>query len=129
MIIGTERLVLRPVERADAPRFVALCNDIDIARNTARIPQPYTQDDAARFVARAARAVMQYAFEKRGAARVAAGYFIDNPASRRVLEKIGLRHTGETVMTLSVGRGCAAETARMALKRAAFEPSAEIAYA
>ena len=56
MIITTKRLVLRPVERADAPRFVVLCNDADIARNTARIPQPYTEEDAANFVERATRA-------------------------------------------------------------------------
>jgi len=49
-IIKTRRLTLRPIEKADAARFEVLCNDKDIARNTARIPDPYTAQDAEIFV-------------------------------------------------------------------------------
>lgn len=170
-VIKTERLLLRPPTRDDAPRFVELCNDIDIARNTARIPHPYTADDAAKFLGRrqqsadeehvfavtrndeivacagaaakgggvweigywvgaawrgdgvateAAGAVTQFVFEAFGAALATAGWFTDNPASGRVLEKIGFRPTGERVMTHSVGRGGETETARAALRREDF---------
>ncbi len=49
-IITTKRLVLRPIEKSDASRFAVLCRDIDIARGTARIPHPYTCEDADLFV-------------------------------------------------------------------------------
>lgn len=50
-IIKTNRLILRPIEESDAPRFSQLCNDLDIARNTTRITHPYTLEDAKDFVA------------------------------------------------------------------------------
>ncbi len=49
--IQTNRLLLRRIEETDAPAFARLCNDELIARNTARIPHPYTLEDAQRFVA------------------------------------------------------------------------------
>lgn len=171
--IITDRLILRPIERTDAPRFAALCNDIDIARNTARIPHPYKSADARDFVKRsaaafktgeeyafavcrhgkiiacagamptganavdvgywvgasyrgdgvaaeAARAVIQFAFERHGVGLAVAGYFTDNPASGRVLEKIGFAPTGEIVKTMSAGRGHKADTMRMALNKNDF---------
>ena len=50
--IKTKTLLLRPVESSDAERFYRLCNDIDIARNTARIVHPYERAEADAFVAR-----------------------------------------------------------------------------
>ncbi|WP_428410546.1 GNAT family N-acetyltransferase [Hyphococcus sp.] len=50
-VIHTKRLLLRRIEAADAPDFARLCNDELIARNTARIPHPYTLQDAEGFVA------------------------------------------------------------------------------
>ena len=47
----TERLVLRPPEPGDAEAIAALANDLRIAEMTARIPHPYTLNDARRFVA------------------------------------------------------------------------------
>lgn len=52
----------------------------------------------------AARAVLSLA-RTLGHDRVVAGHFIDNPASGRVLAKIGFRPTGRTVPRFSVGRG------------------------
>ncbi|MHA7871916.1 MAG: GNAT family N-acetyltransferase, partial [Hyphococcus sp.] len=48
-------LYLRPLEETDAPRIAALCNDETLARNTSRLPHPYTLDEARRFIARAKR--------------------------------------------------------------------------
>lgn len=180
-VIRTERLVLRPVARADAPRFVTLCNDADIARNTARIPHPYTAEDAAKFVSyaeramadgkehifavmrdgeivacagasaedhdvweigywvgaawrgdgvatQAAGAVTQFALEMLGARLATAGWFTDNPASGRVLEKVGFKRTGERVLTHSVGRGGKAETERMMLAPDDFHPTARASF-
>lgn len=46
-------LVLRPVQKSDAQRMVDLVNDITLARNTSRIPFPYTFSHAKEFVERA----------------------------------------------------------------------------
>ena len=171
-VIHTKRLLLRRIETTDAPAFARACNDELIARNTGRIPHPYTLDDAISFVAligdafdkgeeyafavtendrlvaccgvsikpahvelgywvgaqqrgrgvatEAVRAVAHFAFEKLGAAILQAGHFTDNPASGRVLEKIGFRYTGERVMQFSLGRGCEAESFRLTLRREDF---------
>jgi len=52
----------------------------------------------------AARAVLRLA-RTLGHARVVAGHFVDNPASGRVLAKIGFRPTGRVLPKFSVGRG------------------------
>ncbi|MEN8198422.1 MAG: GNAT family N-acetyltransferase [Pseudomonadota bacterium] len=44
-----------------------------------------------------ARRAVQFAFGELGADRLTAGYFVDNPASGRVLEKCGFRYIGEGV--------------------------------
>lgn len=46
------------------------------------------------YATEAARAVVGYAFEDLGCERVSANYFHWNPASGRVLEKIGMRREG-----------------------------------
>ena len=50
--IKTGTLLLRPIGSADAARFHQLCNDVEIARNTARITHPYSRADADAFVSR-----------------------------------------------------------------------------
>jgi len=173
-IIRTPRFTLRRIRQSDAEMFAHACNDPLIARNTARIPHPYTLDDARAFVARAenafdageeyafavfendrlvacsgimtlgdgayelgywvaadargkgaateaARGVVAYGFERRGAARLEAGHFADNPASGRILERIGFRYTGEKKQQNSVGRGCAAQCVRMMLPRDSYK--------
>ena len=60
--------------------------------------------EAGAAVLRAARAL--------GVRRVSAGHFIDNPASGRVLRKLGFRPTGRIVSQYSQGRGAEAPSAR-----------------
>lgn len=51
-----------------------------------------------------------------GVRRVSAGHFIDNPASGRVLRKLGFRPTGQIISRYSRGRGTTVPTARYALE-------------
>jgi RimJ/RimL family protein N-acetyltransferase len=53
-VLETERLVLRPPRLADARAIALLVNDRRIAENTARIPYPYTIDDAREWIAKLA---------------------------------------------------------------------------
>jgi RimJ/RimL family protein N-acetyltransferase len=50
-VLATERLTLRAPRCEDVKAVAALANDRRIAENTARIPHPYTVDDAEQFVA------------------------------------------------------------------------------
>lgn len=50
-----------------------------------------------------------------GAKRLEAGHYVDNPASGRVLQKIGFVRRPGTVMHRSLGRGTLVETAQYAL--------------
>ncbi len=54
-IIYAGDLILRAVEKADAPRFAFLCNDESLARFTSRVPHPYTLEYARDFVEKAAQ--------------------------------------------------------------------------
>jgi RimJ/RimL family protein N-acetyltransferase len=49
-VLKTARLVLRAARLEDAKRVAALVNDRRIAENTARIPHPYTVDDAKEWI-------------------------------------------------------------------------------
>lgn len=53
----------------------------------------------------AMRRVVDYCFEEKGFAVLWGGYFPDNPASGRVMEKCGFSHTGQEVLcpNLEVG--------------------------
>ncbi|MEQ8266958.1 MAG: GNAT family N-acetyltransferase [Parvibaculum sp.] len=44
--LKTERLLLRPLEKADAERLAGLANNWNVARMLARMPYPYTLDMA-----------------------------------------------------------------------------------
>ncbi len=178
-VIRTKRFTLRPIEKADAPRFAVLCNNREIARHTARIPHPYTRQDAELFVdqlmaarikgdehafavcrdseiiacagalqtgehiweigywvgadyrgdgvaSEIADAIAQFAISEMAAASVTAGYFIDNPVSGRVLEKIGFHNTGETVMITSLGREQPVSSYRLELDVADFSGSRDV---
>lgn len=63
------------------------------------------------YATEAGRAVLDAA-RARGIRRVTAGHFIDNPASGRVLRKLGFRPTGRIVSQYSRGRGGDAPSAR-----------------
>ncbi len=49
-MIETSRLLLRSLLESDVETIVAELNNYNIARNTARIPQPYHKDDAIEFL-------------------------------------------------------------------------------
>jgi RimJ/RimL family protein N-acetyltransferase len=52
-VLETKRLVLRGARLEDAKRVAVLVNDRRIAENTARIPHPYTVDDATEWISAA----------------------------------------------------------------------------
>lgn len=49
-MIETARLILRPVHKPDVEALVYHLNNFQIVRHTARIPQPYTRDDAFQYL-------------------------------------------------------------------------------
>jgi RimJ/RimL family protein N-acetyltransferase len=51
--LQTERLSLRPLTPADAPRLAELANDFDVVKTTGGMPYPYTLANAEGFVHRA----------------------------------------------------------------------------
>jgi RimJ/RimL family protein N-acetyltransferase len=51
MEIRTRRLLLRPPRKADAEGLAALAGNLKVARMTARIPHPYSVEDARRWIA------------------------------------------------------------------------------
>ena len=158
MFVRTPRLLLRQGWIEDAPALVrAIGSDPAIARNTARIPLPYSLADAEAFLGReqnpqapsclifartsrtlrlvgcvgieadqdghelgywiarpywglgfateAASALIRCARESLKIERIRSGHFVDNPASGRVLRKLGFRPTGRVVKRYSVARG------------------------
>ena len=171
--IETGRLILRPLEIADAPAITHHCRDGSIARNTARIPDPYPLLAAELYIltvrARSGgKASYVYAitdrssdalvgasvvFKRNPAAtdweigywigpdmqgrgfateaagglieaihadlappRITAGHFEDNPASGRVLEKLGFTYTGRTTRLFCMGRLAYATSLDMTLE-------------
>ncbi|MEQ9487733.1 MAG: GNAT family N-acetyltransferase [Alphaproteobacteria bacterium] len=50
MSLKTERLLLRKLDPDDADALAALANDWDVVKWLARLPYPYTRDDAVGFI-------------------------------------------------------------------------------
>lgn len=71
------------------------------------------------YVTEAGRALIGMARDSLRLKRLTAGHFADNPASGRVLEKLGFRPTGVTRPCYSAGRGTSAPCRRYALALAA----------
>jgi ribosomal-protein-alanine N-acetyltransferase len=147
VLLHTPRLTLRRFQRSDAAPMLPLIGDFAIADTTARIPHPYTQEDADAFLSmleanpskpiacitftatgqligavglepdthnnraelgywigrpfwnqgyatEAARAMLAHAFTALSFNKVNAHHVTRNPASGRVLEKIGMRREG-----------------------------------
>ena len=158
MFARTERLLLRPGWREDAPAlFHAIC-DPRIVRNLAQAPWPYSFGDAETFLTRergpgdvrclifmrtaaeprliggiglarmesgtfelgywvarpfwgrgfateAGQAVVENARHSLRAKRLVSGHFVDNPASGRVLAKLGFTPAGVTAQRYCAARG------------------------
>jgi RimJ/RimL family protein N-acetyltransferase len=71
------------------------------------------------YATEAARAVVVHAFDDLGAEALSSGWFFDNPASGRVLEKLGFERVGQAGRHC-VSRGCTVVSNRVRLTRAAF---------
>ena len=132
MFARTERLLLRPGWREDAPAlFQAICDERGV-RNLAQAPWPSELGPAEAFLGReladgqhelgywiarpywglgfateAGRALVDNARQSLRLNRLVSGHFIDNPASGRVLAKLGFRPT-RTELRYSAGRGAEA---------------------
>ena len=152
VVLNTSRLMLRPLCRDDIPQFVPLIGAREVAATTLRIPHPYTEQDAVRFLeysdsvwekregarfgvflrdgkmlcggmglhanlehnhaelgywigvpywgqgygTEAAREVLRFGFEDLQFHRIHAGHFANNPASGRILQKLGMTYEGTT---------------------------------
>jgi RimJ/RimL family protein N-acetyltransferase len=168
MFARTERLLLRPAWGEDATALARIADDEAVARNLARLPSPYTLEDAEAYIAfqqasalpsllifrrtrsapkliggigidaradgghelgywltrpcwglgyatEAGRAMVALARDGLRLKRIEAGHFPDNPASGRVLRKLGFRPTGEVVMQRSAARGAEVPALRYSL--------------
>lgn len=154
----SDRFLMRPPCAADARQIACCVNDLDMARNLARLPHPYAPKDALDWVAHAdraradgaeyafvitheeagiigsvgfnrargdaweigywvdkvlqgkgiateaARALLDWGEATFGVTQFVAGHFQDNPASGRVLEKLGFERVGEKQL-YSLARG------------------------
>jgi RimJ/RimL family protein N-acetyltransferase len=182
MFARTERLLLRPGWREDAPALFHAIADEGIVRNLANAPWPYSMADAEAFVMRerqphapggliflrtqsaprlvgaigmgpspdgemelgywiarpywgrgiateAGAALIANARDSLRLPRLVAGHFIDNPASGRVLQKLGFRPTGATRMRYSAGRDATAPCREFALELAEADAEAACAMA
>ena len=169
MFARTERLLLRPGWREDAPALFHAIADEGIVRNLAQAPWPYRPGDAETFLMRERRpheaccliflrgdgtptlvgavglgptpdgepefgywiarpywgrgiateagaAMLRFARDTLRLPRVIAGHFLDNPASGRVLQKLGFRATGVTRGRYSAGRDAIAPCREFALE-------------
>jgi ribosomal-protein-alanine N-acetyltransferase len=68
------------------------------------------------YATEAGQALVDYARNGLKADRVIAGHYDDNPASGRVLEKLGFRYTGQACMQFSLGRMAKANCLDMAME-------------
>lgn len=143
--LHTTRLKLRPFQITDAPRVAMFAGDFDVARMTARLPHPYSEQDAREFIAggavgkalaivhangvigavgleavdksvaelgywlgkpfwgrgfvtEAGQAVIAASLRWCPTLTVTASHFEDNPASQRVLAKLGFMPTGDRMI-------------------------------
>lgn len=65
-VIRTERLVLRSLEDRDITVIARLAGDWDVASMTARVPYPYTQDDARQWLDHLEPGEVVYAIDREG---------------------------------------------------------------
>jgi RimJ/RimL family protein N-acetyltransferase len=76
------------------------------------------------FATEAGRAMIAHGRDALRLKRITAGHFLDNPASGRVLAKLGFRTTGDTVRRYSAGRGAEAPCRELVLELAPAEAEA-----
>lgn len=117
-----EEFLAKP-RAADDARFVILGHEADYPRIIGTIAV-WFQDDAYElgywltpaawgrgYATEAGRVMIQMARHALGVKHIRAGHFVDNPASGRVLTKLGFRPTGAVVPRFSLARGAEAPCA------------------
>lgn len=87
LILETPRLILRPFQDSDLEPFVAYRSDPEVARYQGW-EAPYSVESAMEFI---------YAFRDLGLHRVVASCDVDNLASARLLERVGMRREGHFI--------------------------------
>ncbi len=110
--LETKRLMLRPVEAADAIDVAFLAADPDVARMTARIPHPYRIEHAHDWLAHAARrhqagGALTYAITRREDSEFMGAVSLEMERGRREGELgfwLGKTHWGQGIATEAVGR-------------------------
>ena len=75
------------------------------------------------YATEAARAVVSFAFGDASVRALTSGYFVDNPASGRVLSKLGFRRVAQ-VERPCLSRGCTVTSNRVLLRRDDYEVAA-----
>lgn len=97
--------MLITVLEQDGPRIIG-CIGIHPEGESHELGYWLTPDAWGRgYATEAGRQAVQIARHALGLKRLGAGYFVDNPASGRVLEKLGFRPTGRTVPMFCRARG------------------------
>ncbi len=121
--LRTARLVLREFALEDAPDVERLVGEWEVARTLLSLPHPYEDGMAEEWIAthrpayeagervtwagalrekdwgcgyatEAAEEVVRYGFEDLGLHRIHASHFGSNPASGKVMRKVGMSHEG-----------------------------------
>lgn len=112
------------VTRAQDARLVG-CVGLDPCDGAAELGYWIARDHWGQgYATEAGRAVIEIA-EMLGHRRIVASHFLDNPASGRVLEKLGFEPTGRLAQRHSCGRGAKAPTVEYVLVLAEQRPEVD----
>jgi 8-oxo-dGTP diphosphatase len=100
--IATERLLLRPLEPADAPEVTRLVNDYSVAGNLARVPFPYRDGLALEWIASTREQIEKgtayhLAITREGALLGCIGLTLDRSAGAELGYWVGRKHWGQGV--------------------------------
>ncbi|MGQ7792014.1 GNAT family N-acetyltransferase [Faunimonas sp. B44] len=136
-VAAVEAFAARPAAERESDNFVLVANGFAVG--AAGVKRPGSGDPPREmprlgywvgrafqgrgYAGEAVAAVTAWAFERWDAHRVGAGVFVDNPASLRVLEKLGFREV-RRYDTPSLSRGVPIRTIDMQVTRADFETAA-----